>query len=72
MEKEGILTRRRGDKDARQMIVTLTRKGWDLQNKLADVPFSIGKAVLCDSITPETAPTLYKMLNDIISKLKNE
>ena len=59
-------------KDARQMIVSLTRKGWDLQKKLADVPFKVGGAVLCDSVTPETAPTLYKMLNDIISKLKND
>ena len=72
MEKEGILIRQRGQKDARQMIVSLTRKGWDLQKKLADVPFKVGGAVFCDSVTPETAPTLYKMLNDIISKLKND
>ena len=72
MEKEGILTRQRGQKDARQMIVSLTKKGRDLQKKLADVPFKVGDAVLCDSVTPQTAPTLYKMLNDIISKLNNE
>ena len=71
MEKEGILTRQRGDKDARQMIVSLTKKGRDLQKKLADVPFSMGKAVLCDSFTPETAPSLFNMLDDIITKLSN-
>lgn len=71
MEKEGILTRQRGDKDARQMIVSLTKKGRDLQKKLADVPFSMGKAVLCDSFTPETAPSLFNMLDDIITKLNN-
>ena len=71
MEKEGILTRQRGDKDARQMIVSLTKKGRDLQKKLADVPSFMGKAVLCDSITPETAPTVFKMLDDIITKLNN-
>lgn len=69
MEKEGILTRRRGEKDARQMIVSLTRKGCDLQKKLAAVPFTVGSAVLCGSVTPETAPTLYHMLDDIITKL---
>lgn len=71
MEKEGILTRQRGQKDARQMIVSLTKKGRDLQKKLADVPFSMGKAVLCDSFTPETAPSLFNMLDDIITKLNN-
>jgi len=71
MEKEGILTRQRGDKDARQMIVSLTKKGRDLQKKLADVPFSIGSAVLCKSVTPETVPSLFNMLDDIITKLNN-
>lgn len=71
MEKEGILTRQRGDKDARQMIVSLTKKGRDLQKKLADVPFSMGKAVLCESFTPETASSLFNMLDDIITKLNN-
>ena len=70
MEKEGILTRAKGNKDARQMIVSLTRKGKELQNKLADVPFAVGKAVLCESVTPETAPDLFRMLDDIISHLK--
>ena len=71
MEKEGILTRKRGEKDARQMIVSLTPKGRDLQKKLADVPFAIGNAVLCDSVNPVTAPELFRMLDDIIVKLNN-
>ena len=69
MEKEGILTRRKGEKDARQMIVSLTGKGKELQKKLADVPFTIGSAVICDSVTPETTPELFRMLDDIIGKL---
>ena len=69
MEKEGILTRRKGEKDARQMIVSLTGKGQELQKKLSDVPFTIGSAVICDSVTPETTPELFRMLDDIIGKL---
>jgi len=69
MEKEGILSRRKGEKDARQMIVSLTGKGKGLQKKLADVPFTIGSAVICDSVTPETTPELFRMLDDIIGKL---
>ena len=70
MEKEGILVREKGTKDARQMIVRLTKKGWKLQDGLVDVPTAMGNAVICDSVTPETAPELFKMLDDIIAKLK--
>ena len=70
MEAEGILTRSRGTKDARQMIVKLTKKGRDLQEKLMDVPETVGSAVLCESVTPETVPSLFEMLDDIINKLK--
>jgi len=70
MEKEGILTRRKGEQDARQMIVSLTRKGKDLQKKLADVPFAVGKAVMCDSTTPENVPDLFRMLDDVIMRLR--
>ena len=72
MEKEGILIRRKGEKDARQMIVSLTEKGWGLQKKLVDVPLIVGSSVLCDSVTPETAPELFRMLDGIIGKLKQE
>ena len=69
MEKEGVLVRRRGEKDGRQMIVSLTRTGKDLQKKLADVPSTVGGAVACDSVTPDSAPELFRMLDDIIAKL---
>ncbi len=69
MEKEGILVRRKGEKDARQMIVSLTDKGKELQTKLAEVPFIVGSSVLYESVTPETTPELFRMLDDIIGKL---
>ena len=57
------------EKDARQMIVSLTGKGKALQEKLSCVPLTMADAVLCDSVTPETAPELFRMLDDIIGKL---
>ena len=71
MEKEGILSRRKGTKDARQMIVKLTKKGKQLQEALTDVPTTVGGAVLCESVTPETVPELFRMLDDMIAKLKS-
>ena len=44
-------------------------KGKMLQEKLSDVPMTLGKAVLCGSVTPESAPSLFTMLDDIIGKL---
>ena len=72
MEKEGILTRVKGKEDARQMIVTLTRKGKDLQKQLSDVPFAVGESVLCGSVTPETMPDIFQKLDDMIAKLSNK
>ena len=69
MEKDGLLTRTKGKKDARQMIVSLTWKGKSLQDKLTFVPFTVGKAVACESIRPETVPDLFRTLDDIIDKL---
>ena len=71
MEAEGIVTRSQGKEDARQMIVSLTWKGKSLQDKLTFVPFTVGKAVVCDSVNPETAPDLFRMLDDIIDRLHN-
>ena len=70
MEAEGIVTRSKGKEDARQMIVKLTRKGRDLKKKLTHVPDTVGSAVICESVTPETFPGLFVMLDDIIKKLK--
>ena len=70
MEKQGIITREKGEKDARQMIVMLTKKGKEFQEKLSEGPDTVGNAVICESVTYETAPELFRMLDDIIAKLK--
>ncbi len=69
METEGIVTRTRGRDDARQMIVKLTKKGHDLQEKLTDMPEAVGSSLLCETVTPETVPSLYAMLDGIIRQL---
>lgn len=69
MEEEGVVGRKRGKEDARQMIVSLTRKGRNLQKELADVPVKVGGSVLCESLTPQSVPELFGMLDGIIRKL---
>lgn len=70
MESDGLVSRSKGSDDARQMIVRLTPKGKDLKNNLSCVPDKVGAAVICQSVTPETVPVLFNMLDDIILKLK--
>ena len=72
MEAEGIVTRSKGKEDARQMIVKLTDKGRELQKKLTHVPETVGSAVLCESVTPETVPGLFGMLDGIIRQLQQQ
>ena len=71
MEAEGFLTRDKGKADARQVIVHLTEKGRALEAQAGCIPFQLGKAVACRSITPETAPGLYETLDDLIQTLSS-
>ena len=72
MEAEGFLTRDKGKADARQVIVHLTEKGRALEAQAGCIPFQLGQAVACRSITPETAPGLYETLDDLIQTLAKE
>ena len=72
MEAEGFVERSRSKADARQVIVSLTEKGRKLEEKASCIPYELGGAVACHSITPESAPQLYGMLDDLIKTLSPE
>lgn len=69
MEAEGFVSRKKGDKDARQVIVSLTPKGRKLEEKASCIPYQMGNAVACRSITEKTAPELFRTLDDLIGTL---
>ncbi len=71
MEAEGFISRSKGKADARQVIVNLTPKGRELESQASCIPFQLGEAVSCRSITPETAPGLYGTLDDLIHTLSS-
>ena len=48
------------------------KKGKRLQESLRDVPATVGASVLCESVTPETFPDLFRMLDDMIAQLKTQ
>ena len=72
MEAEGFVERSRSKADARQVIVSLTEKGRKLEEKASCIPYELGGAVACRSITSESAPQLYGMLDDLINTLSPE
>lgn len=69
MESEGFIQRTRGSEDARQVIISLTEKGKNIEEKASCIPHKIGSAIACRSITQETAPELYTILDDLIQSL---
>jgi len=71
MEEACLVRRERSETDGRQMIVSLTETGRALETAMAPIPDEIGNAVICRSVTHETAPNLFLMLDDIIEKLQD-
>ena len=71
MEAEGFIKREKGSEDGRKVIVSLTPKGKALEEQAACIPFEISGAAACRSITEETAPELYRTMDDLIETLNH-
>ncbi len=69
MEAEGLLRRTRGTEDARQILVSLTEKGKDLEEKAASIPEKMGAAYTCNQLTAEEAGTMALWLDELIRTL---
>ncbi len=67
LESKGLVSRERDTKDERNLIVTITQKGWDLREKAVDVPVKVGS---CVHLSKEEAIALYSMLYKILGELK--
>ena len=66
LEEKGFVTRKRSEKDERDLIVTITDKGTDLKKKAVHVPERLGS---CIELDPQKAKALYDTLYEIIGKL---
>ena len=67
MEENGWITRCRCKKDERVVYVTLTEKGWDLREKVKDLPEQAGK---CISMPEEDSYQLYKLLHKLLDSIE--
>lgn len=63
LEKKGYATRRRSEKDKRDVYAVITKKGMALRDKAVEVPAKMGA---CLSIDAEKAQTLYRLLHEMM------
>ena len=66
LENKGYIKRKRSEKDERNLIVSITKKGEELKEKAADVPYKMGK---CVSLTKEEAKILYSLLYKLLDNM---
>ena len=66
LEEKGFVTRKRSEKDERDLIVTITEKGTALKEKAVHVPEKLGA---CVELDPQKARALYDTLYEVIGKL---
>ena len=63
MEKSGLISRRRSEKDERMVIVSITERGEALQEKAAEIPVKIAGCLTLDS---DEAMQLYTLLHKLM------
>ncbi|MDT3389618.1 MAG: MarR family transcriptional regulator [bacterium] len=67
LEAHGYITRARNENDERMVMVSPTESGWELQEKLKDVPATVG---CCLGLSKEDAVQLYKILNRMLDNYR--
>jgi len=73
MEKLGIVSRKRGKEDKRQQIVSLTKKGKELEEQaFATIPAGMNAQLSAYPLKQEDYPRLEQELDTIIETLKNK
>ena len=63
MEKAGLISRRRSEKDERMVIVSITERGEALQEKAAEIPSKMAECVTLDN---DEAMQLYTLLHKMM------
>jgi len=63
LENKGYIKRSRSKEDERNLIVTLTDKGWKLREQMLSIP---GSMASCVDLEPQEAAELYKLLYKVL------
>lgn len=63
LESKGYLERKRSREDERNLIVSVTEKGWKLREEALSIPDAISS---CVNLEPEEAEELYRLLYKVL------
>lgn len=63
LENKGYIERKRSKDDERNLIVTVTEKGWQLREEALSIPGSMSS---CVNLEPEEASELYRLLYKVL------
>ena len=63
LENKGYITRERSKEDERNLIVTVTEKGWELREEMLSIPSSMSS---CVDLQPQEAADLYRLLYKVL------
>ena len=63
LENTGYIMRSRSKEDERNLIVTLTDKGWELREQMLSIP---GAMASCVDLEPQEAADLYRLLYKVL------
>ena len=72
MEQQGLVSRKRSKQDGRQVIVSLTPAGCELEARAASVPLQIASRMTCARLTPQDVPDLFATLDELIHSLEGD
>jgi DNA-binding MarR family transcriptional regulator len=70
MEKAGLVTRTRGKEDTRQRIVSLTKKGMEMQEQAKHIPDCLTADIIQKADEEEEYMGMIPILNKLIEGLK--
>lgn len=69
MEDEGLLTREKGQTDARQVIVSLTPKGKAMEEQAQCIPNDLVNSFTCSKLLIDSGENLAAIMDEIIASL---
>ena len=67
LEEKGLVTRRRSDKDERNLIVTITESGEAMKDRALHIPAEMAK---CVNLPKDDIRNLYRMLHQMLEIVK--
>ena len=67
LEDKGLVTRRRSDRDERNLIVTITEQGEAMKDAALHIP---GEMTKCINLPREDIRDLYRMLHQLLEFVK--